>query len=188
MRHTNYDDIAHAYDRRYRQEDYSDIERTLVEFVGDCSDVLEVGCGTGHWLQRLEDRGARTVGIDPSRSMLLRAREWWVYDYFDGTLALDKERYPPCEQIRDWMRRAGFTDTYSCVVQHEAGGVAAEAALRNGMITPSYTSQLAMLTAEELSAGLRRVEADLARNSRLQLCANLRVYATYGRRTKPLAA
>ena len=249
MRHTNYDDIANAYDRRYSEEDYGGIERALVEFVGDCSGGLEVGCGTGHWLNQLQKRGINAVGIDPSLPMLSRAWEklarraliraraenlpladctfdrifcinahhhfadkpsflseahrvlrpggllmtvaldphagadqWWVYDYFDGTLAIDHERYPSCEQIRDWMRTAGFTDTYSRVVQHEAGGVGAEAALRNGTITPRYTSQLAVLTGDELLTGLRRIEAEVAVNKGLQLWADLRVYATYGRR------
>ena len=34
-------------------------------------DVLDVGCGTGRWLQRLTDSGARgLVGVDPSPEML----------------------------------------------------------------------------------------------------------------------
>ena len=34
-------------------------------------DVLDVGCGTGRWLQRLTDSGARSlVGVDPSPEML----------------------------------------------------------------------------------------------------------------------
>jgi SAM-dependent methyltransferase len=248
VRHTNYDAIAAAYDRRYVNEDYSGIERALLEFVGNASQhVLEVGCGTGHWLQLLNSRNLIATGIDLSWGMLSSARaklatvrliqglaedlpfnnanfdrvfcinahhhfgnkpnffaearrvlrpggllmttaldphtgtdQWWVYDYFDGTLAIDKERYPSCEQIREWMSSAGFTDTYSCEVQHEAGQVAADAALQNGMITPAYTSQLAVLSREELSEGLTRIAAGLAKDNSLQLRADLRVYATYG--------
>lgn len=76
MRHTNYDEIAAAYDRRYIEEDYLGIARALIAFVGDKSPkVLEVGCGTGHWLQQLQNRNINAIGIDLSRSMLLRARE-----------------------------------------------------------------------------------------------------------------
>ena len=118
-----------------------------------------------------------TIALDPHAG----ADQWWVHDYFDGTLIIDKERYPSCGQIREWMRNADFTDTYSSVVQHEAGGVAAEPALRDGTMTPSYTSQLAVLTGDELLAGTKRIQAALAENNQLQLWADLRVYATYGR-------
>ena len=59
--------------------------------------------------------------------------------------------------------------------------MAAVAALKNGMINPVYTSQLAVLSSEEFSEGLERIEAALAKNGSLRLCADLRVFATYGR-------
>lgn len=37
--------------------------------------VLDVGCGTGRWLRRLEQRGFSTAGIDQSPAMLRLARE-----------------------------------------------------------------------------------------------------------------
>ena len=117
-----------------------------------------------------------TVALDPHKG----ADQWWVYDYFDGTLAIDKERYPSCERIREWMSNAGFTDTNSCVVQHEADNIPADVALQNGMVTPAYTSQLAVLTEDEFSEGVKRIQAALAKDHRLSLDADLRVYATYG--------
>jgi SAM-dependent methyltransferase len=249
MRHTNYDEIAAAYDRRYTEEDYSGIERALLAFVGDKSPkVLEVGCGTGHWLRQLQNRQTNAIGIDLSRSMLLRAREklrsgsviharaenlpfanrtfdrvfcinahhhfadklrffegarrvlrrggsvmtvaldphngtdrWWVYEYFDGTREIDKERYPSCTQIREWMKTAGFTDTFTSEIQHLPGDARAAEALLNGMVTPGHTSQLAVLTRDEFSAGVERIRAAIHNDSELRLTADLRVYATYGR-------
>jgi ubiquinone/menaquinone biosynthesis C-methylase UbiE len=35
--------------------------------------LLEVGCGTGHWLNVMTDLLVELVGIDPSRSMLERS-------------------------------------------------------------------------------------------------------------------
>ena len=248
VRYTNYDEIAAAYDRRYTEEDYGDIERALTNFVGDKTPtVLEVGCGTGHWLQRLGDRNIDAVGIDLSLPMLLHARQklrngplvharaehlpfaahtfgrvfcinahhhvadkrtffeearrvlrrggsmmtvaldphpgtdrWWVYEYFDGTRQIDKERYPSCEQIREWMSAVGFTDTFTKEVQHLPGDVAADEALLSGMISPRYTSQLAVLTSDEFSAGVQRIRAAMANDRQLRLAADLRVYATYG--------
>ena len=51
VRHTNYDEVAATYDRRYAEDDYSGIERALIDFLGSpARHVLQVGCGTGHWL------------------------------------------------------------------------------------------------------------------------------------------
>src|SRR5687768_16254960 len=76
MRHTNYDEVAATYDRRSSDEDYRGIERALIAFVCDKSPkVLEVGCGTGHWLRQLQTRTMNASSIALSRSMLLRARE-----------------------------------------------------------------------------------------------------------------
>jgi hypothetical protein len=104
-----------------------------------------------------------------------------VYEYFDGTLEIDRERYPSCAQIRVWMNAVGFTDTFTKEVQHLPGDVGADEALLSGMITPSHTSQLAVLTRDEFSAGVQRIRAAIANDSQVRLKADLRVYATYGR-------
>jgi ubiquinone/menaquinone biosynthesis C-methylase UbiE len=247
VRHTNYDKIAATYDRRYSEEKYGDIERALITFVGDAQErVLEVGCGTGQWLQRLQKWIA---GIDVSWAMLARARaklpagrlihgraeelpfidgsfnrvfcinahhhfadklrflkevrrvlrpsgsmmtialdphngadQWWVYDYFEGTLDIDKARYPSCEQLRTWMHVAGFVDTYTREVLHLPGDMSASEALNRELIGPDYTSQLAVLTAEEYASGIQRIRAALDNDEALRLFADLRVYATYGTR------
>ena len=249
MRHANYDRIAATYDERYGANDYSGIERALFDFVGAARvRVLEVGCGTGHWLERLHTaRSISPTGLDPSESMLGIARskrpfapivqgraealpladatlhrifsinahhhfddkrlaiqearrvlrpggslmmvaldphngrdQWWIYDYFEGSLDIDKQRYPACFQIREWMREAGFVDAYTREVQHLPGDVLARDALANGIVTPSHTSQLAVLTRAEFETGVARIRAALAQNPGLRLSADLRVYATYG--------
>jgi ubiquinone/menaquinone biosynthesis C-methylase UbiE len=72
----NYDIIAPVYDRRYKEYDYSGVERALLNFIGEdqLAEILEVGCGTGHWLTVLDSRGYRVAGLDASRSMLARAK------------------------------------------------------------------------------------------------------------------
>jgi len=77
QRITDYDAIAFQYDCRYRVRDFRGIEDALLQFVGpvESSHLLEVGCGTGHWLKFLERQGRHPTGIDPSIKMLLLARE-----------------------------------------------------------------------------------------------------------------
>lgn len=74
--HVDYDAIAGDYDRRYERNDYAGVEQALREFVGDHdARVLDVGCGTGHWLARLADLGfTNLTGIDQSLHMLARAQ------------------------------------------------------------------------------------------------------------------
>ena len=64
MRHTNYDEVAATYDHRYDDEDYSGIEQALVDFAGPAPiRVVELGCGTGHWLAQLRCRHIEAAGI-----------------------------------------------------------------------------------------------------------------------------
>jgi ubiquinone/menaquinone biosynthesis C-methylase UbiE len=74
----DYDTVAAAYSRRYEQHAYAGVRDTLTGFVGANTPalprVLEVGCGTGHWLQELGNRGITAAGADVSAAMLQEAR------------------------------------------------------------------------------------------------------------------
>jgi ubiquinone/menaquinone biosynthesis C-methylase UbiE len=72
----DYDQIARTFDKRYERNQYADVERALLEFVGINPErrILEVGCGTGHWLEMLRAHGLHVSGLDFSAQMLGRAR------------------------------------------------------------------------------------------------------------------
>lgn len=72
----DYDSVAEHFDRRYRTYDYSGLQRAVESFLGDgpLNAVLEVGCGTGHWLEAIAGRARTIVGVDPFERMLSRAR------------------------------------------------------------------------------------------------------------------
>jgi ubiquinone/menaquinone biosynthesis C-methylase UbiE len=79
---TDYDSIADRFDTRYGLYGYDGVRETLLSFAGDSAAVLEVGCGTGHWLAALQarlkpspyDSRPRLAGVDPSAPMLTRAK------------------------------------------------------------------------------------------------------------------
>jgi len=72
---STYDDVPAGY---YEQWDGTD----LMNLLGDVSgrSILDVGCGTGRLMKRLEVLGADTLGIDISKRMVEKAegKRLWV--------------------------------------------------------------------------------------------------------------
>jgi ubiquinone/menaquinone biosynthesis C-methylase UbiE len=251
---TDYDRIADRYDRRYALYSYDGVRETLLSFLGsEPSHILEVGCGTGHWLAavalaRDSAGGMKAVGIDPSSPMLARARvaapsaslvqaraedlpwrdasvdrlfcvnslhhftdrarffaearrvlkpggglltigkdphtdrdDWWVYQYFEETRAIDRERFARVRTLRGEMALAGFAWTESMEADHIEVVRPASEALVNGIVDQSFTSQLTVLSEEEFRRGSERLrEANDAAGGELQLVSDVRLYATIG--------
>lgn len=75
MKHVDYDLVSTSYDRRYRLGGPAGITASLLELVRKVGAhrVLEVGCGTGHWLTEIEGPTIR-CGLDYSAGMLDKAR------------------------------------------------------------------------------------------------------------------
>ena len=78
---TDYDRVADRFDRRYELYEYAGLRESLLDFLAGRQpqgerglDVLEVGCGTGHWLDVMRPHARRIVGLEPSMPMLARAR------------------------------------------------------------------------------------------------------------------
>lgn len=71
---THYDEVAPTYDQRYDRHAYAGIAGALLQFAGDPPRrVLEVGCGSAHWLALLIAEGHSATGIDASAGMLQQA-------------------------------------------------------------------------------------------------------------------
>jgi SAM-dependent methyltransferase len=73
---TDYDAIASEYDRRFAVHSYDGVRQALLNFLGESTltAILEVGCGTGHWLSGMAGRATLIAGLDRSAPMLARAR------------------------------------------------------------------------------------------------------------------
>jgi len=249
-RTTDYDRIADRFDTRYSHYPYDGVRETLLNFLGPKpSAVLEVGCGTGHWLA-IAHQAERSplVGVDPSAPMLDRARvaapgarlararaealpwrdatfdriycvnalhhftdrvqffaearrilrpgggvltigkdphtdrdDWWVYDYFEETRAIDRARFARVRTLRGEMALAGFAWTESMEADHIEVVRPAGEAMANGIVDPAFTSQLTVLSEDEYQRGADRLrQANDAAGGELQLVADFRLYATIG--------
>lgn len=248
---TNYDHVAHSgdYARRYESGRYARTEQRVHAFVSGAERVLELGCGTGHWLSVLA--GRRVVGVDPSAGMLAEARvkapsaqlvlaraealpfadasfdrvlivnalhhfvdpaavlralprvlcagavmiigldpsngsdRWPIYDFFEGTLARDRARFPPATTLRAWLAEAGFGAITTEVAEMFVESVDARAALSSGALGRHTTSQLSDLADASYAAGIARIaqaaDAAKARGEALTLQTHLTLYATVGR-------
>jgi len=70
--HVDYDRIAPSYDQRYGALQYEGVASTLRSLAraGPAERILEVGCGTGHWLGQLGAISPPVSGPDSSTRML----------------------------------------------------------------------------------------------------------------------
>jgi SAM-dependent methyltransferase len=248
----DYDTIADRYDVRYSLYQYQGTREALENFLPAATPaVLDVGCGTGHWLRELAGRASRLAGVDPSLPMLRRAHaaapkasltraraedlpfrdasfdrvfvinalhhfadrarffaearrvlrpggalmtigkdphagrdDWWVYDYFEETRAIDLARFAPVRILRGELALAGFSWAESFEADRIETVRTAADALAQGVIDRGFTSQLTVLNDEEFARGVERLRrADderRAEGSELPLVADFRLYATVG--------
>lgn len=113
-----------------------------------------------------------TIGLDPH----VGADQWWIYDYFPGALAADRQRYPSGEVIRAKLTATGFDRVETIVAQHIAARLTFDEAEAQGFLDRQSTSQLLVIDDVEWGAGMARL-----RRERPTLAADLRLYATIGR-------
>jgi SAM-dependent methyltransferase len=71
----DYDQVAPTYDQRYAALTYEGVAATLLPLARAASTgrILEVGCGTGHWIGELGRVCAQVYGLDLSVGMLEQA-------------------------------------------------------------------------------------------------------------------
>jgi ubiquinone/menaquinone biosynthesis C-methylase UbiE len=67
-----YDGLAESYDERFRVRSLEGVVQTLHKLMWTFRPlkILEVGCGTGWWLEALAGEGRPLFGVDISREML----------------------------------------------------------------------------------------------------------------------
>jgi ubiquinone/menaquinone biosynthesis C-methylase UbiE len=73
-----YDSLV--YDGLKNENELAFLQHTLTT----SSNVLDVGCGTGHHVNALHERGVNAVGVDISSDMIAIAKKRYSHDFFQG--------------------------------------------------------------------------------------------------------
>jgi SAM-dependent methyltransferase len=124
--------------------------------------------------------GLLIVGLDPHTGQ----DRWWIYDYFEEAIDVDKKRFPPANAIRALMTEAGFERCMTQEVQHLESALPSRAAAESGLFDKRSTSQLTALTDDECERGMHRLRRDIERaneqGSELVLTTDLTLVATIG--------
>lgn len=119
-----------------------------------------------------------TIGLDPS----VADDEWYVYDFFPGTKARDRARYPASAELRRVLARCSFEGIETVAAQRWNESVEAEAYLGQGLAAKSACSQLALLSEKEYADGITSIRAESdrlrLRGEELRLVGRLTLYCT----------
>lgn len=91
-----------------------------------------------------------------------RPGDWWIYDYFEGTQETDRQRFPTRAAQEALLRRAGFQDVSSPVVQYIEENVTGEEIFKSYWLRKNSCSQLILLSDAVYQAGLQRIHDRLA--------------------------
>ncbi len=106
------------------------------------------------------------IGMDPrnflgSSDRPARAR-WYIYEFFEGTLATDLRRFPSWGRVLDWMIAAGFPSARLQTVEHVRDSKVGAAVWSDPFLAKNSTSQLILLSDEAYQLGLDHIRSALS--------------------------
>jgi len=72
MQKTDYSKIVNTYNKRYSLNYLVNIEKEIKNIIvsNNYKTILEAGCGTGRWINALEEKGRKVFGLDYSLDMM----------------------------------------------------------------------------------------------------------------------
>jgi malonyl-CoA O-methyltransferase len=119
-----------------------------------------------------------SIGLDPHEER----DQWFVYDFFPETRAIDLERFPSRSRCTTWIETAGLADVVVRVAESLRSSRSFEEAIRDGVLEQTYTSQLTALSTAQHSAGMQRIRDAAQKEEAFRLVSDLVLYATEARK------
>jgi len=101
------------------------------------------------------------INLDPRESQA----EWIIYKYFEGSYQTDLQRFPSVADQESMLRRVGFQQVSSPIVEEINEVIEGDAILDDYWLRKESSSQLILLTQEAYQAGLNRIKAELEQAS-----------------------
>lgn len=120
------------------------------------------------------------VNFDPHQ-----IRDWYVYDYFDGVLDTDLQRFSRVTDKETMLHQTGFRDIQSPMVEHISETFVGDAVFDNNyFLEKGACSQLILLSDEAYQAGLVRMQAAIteakAKGEDIVFSTEIKNWMTYG--------
>ena len=89
--------------------------------------------------------------------------DWYVYRYFEGTFETDLARFPSWGMISDWVVSSGYEQVAWQLAEHISDPKVGSAVFYDPFLDKNAASQLALLTDEEYTIGLRKIREALSK-------------------------
>jgi ubiquinone/menaquinone biosynthesis C-methylase UbiE len=89
---------------------------------------------------------------------------WYIYDYFGGTLELDKRRIPDISQLIIHLRKAGFSSIKIDITDKKEIIFNGMEVFSDPFLNQYATSTLAVLNDEEYKAGVEKIKLSIEKN------------------------
>jgi len=120
------------------------------------------------------------VNFDPHQNL-----DWYVYDFFDGVLNTDLERFSSVTEKEMMLQQAGFRDIQSPMVEHISERFVGNTVFDNNyFLEKNSCSQLILLSDEAYQAGLNRMRAAVTeantRGETIIFSTEIKNWMTYG--------
>jgi len=95
------------------------------------------------------------INVDPREP----GHQWPIYTYFEGTYQADLQRFPTFATQEEMLRRAGFRQVSSPVIEVVDETIVGDDIFDNYWLRKDSSSQLILLSEQAYRAGLNRIRA-----------------------------
>jgi ubiquinone/menaquinone biosynthesis C-methylase UbiE len=110
-------------------------------------------------------------GVDPHKE-----KDWYIYDYFNGVLKNDLERFPSFESLITLLKTKGFSGTNLSLIEKVYHKRVGDNVFNDPFIQKYSNSQLANLSDEEYQNGIEKIKIQIQKDPNTKFVTSLNFY------------